>query len=164
MRGDAPTAEQASKVTSNSELQKTDPPVGRPSEADGKVLRRRRGSPGGVPGGNTNRELKDRNAKLDLGVMNADGRGVPQDYVRAHMWFSLSAAQGEQRAVKLLEMAERRMTPAQITEAQKLARDWKPAAGRPDTPAMATVASSPSRILVIVLMVPSVHLRCGPAS
>jgi uncharacterized protein len=66
-------------------------------------------------------------AKLYLGVMYAEGRGVPQDYVRAHMWFSLSAAQGEQRAVKTLEMAERRMTPAQINEAQKLARDWKPA-------------------------------------
>src|SRR6267378_491495 len=66
-------------------------------------------------------------AKLYLGVMYAEGRGVPQDYVRAHMWISLSAAQGEQRAVKTLEMAERRMTPAQINEAQKLARDWKPA-------------------------------------
>ena len=52
---------------------------------------------------------------------------MPQDYVRAHMWFSLSAAQGEQVAVKTLEMAERRMTPVQIAEAQKLARDWKPA-------------------------------------
>ena len=72
-------------------------------------------------------EQGHRVAKLYLGVMYAEGRGVPQDYVRAHMWFSLSAAQGEQRAVKTLEMAERRMTPAQINEAQKLARDWKPA-------------------------------------
>ncbi|WP_347340255.1 hypothetical protein [Bradyrhizobium cytisi] len=60
--------------------------------------------------------------------MYAEGRGVPQDYVPAHMWFSLSAAQGEKKAAKtLIEMAERRMTPAQIAEAQKLARDWKPA-------------------------------------
>jgi uncharacterized protein len=66
-------------------------------------------------------------AKLYLGVMYAEGRGVPRDYVRAHMWFSLSAAQGEQRAVKTLEMTERRVTPAQISEAQKLARDWKQA-------------------------------------
>jgi TPR repeat protein len=66
-------------------------------------------------------------AMLHLGVMYAEGRGVPQDYVCAHMWFSLAAAQGEQRAAKTLtEMAERRMTPAQINEAQKLARDWKP--------------------------------------
>ena len=65
-------------------------------------------------------------AKLNLGVMYAEGRGVQQDYVRAHMWFNLSAAQGEQKAVKALDMAERRMTPVQIAEAQKLAREWKP--------------------------------------
>ena len=59
--------------------------------------------------------------------MYAKGDGVPQDYVRAHMWFSLSAAQGEQRAIKTLGMAERKMTPDQIAEAQKLARGWKPA-------------------------------------
>jgi hypothetical protein len=62
-----------------------------------------------------------------LGNQYANGKGVPQDYVRAHMWFSLSAAQGEQRAVKTLEMTERSMTRAQIDEARKLARDWKPA-------------------------------------
>ena len=70
-------------------------------------------------------------AMHDLGVIYAKGLGVPQDYVRAHMWFSLSAAQGEQMAVKTLEMAERMMTPTQITEAQKLARDWKSATQPP---------------------------------
>ena len=70
-------------------------------------------------------------AMLQLGVMYAEGRGVPQDYVRAHMWFSLATAHGEQGAVKTVEMAERRMTPAQINEAQKLARDWKPATQPP---------------------------------
>ena len=68
---------------------------------------------------------------LHLGVMHAEGRGVPQDYVRAHMWFSLAAAQGEQRAVKTREMAEQRMPPAQINEAQNLAREWKPATQPP---------------------------------
>jgi TPR repeat protein len=66
-------------------------------------------------------------AKLHLGVMYAEGRGVPQNYIRAHMWFSLAAAQGEQKAIKLLDMTVQRMTPAQIAEAQKLARDWRPA-------------------------------------
>src|SRR6266403_2023772 len=70
-------------------------------------------------------------AQTNLGVLYAEGRGVPQDYVRAHMWFSLSRAQGEQSAVKGLEMVEQRMTPAQIAEAQKLARDWKPATQPP---------------------------------
>jgi TPR repeat protein len=76
-------------------------------------------------------EQGHRKATLFLGIMYGEGRGVPQDYVRAHMWFSLSAAQGEQSAVKGLEMAEQRMTPAQIDEAQKLARDWKAATQRP---------------------------------
>ena len=66
-------------------------------------------------------------ARLYLGVMYGEGRGVPQDFVRAHMWFDLSAAQGEQKAVKARDILERSMTPAQIAEAQKLARDWKPA-------------------------------------
>ena len=70
-------------------------------------------------------------ARLVLGIMYAEGRGVGQDYVNAHMWFNLAAAQGEQKAVTALEMAERRMTPAQIAEAQKLARDWKPATQAP---------------------------------
>jgi TPR repeat protein len=64
---------------------------------------------------------------LYLGVMHAEGRGVPQDYVRAYMWFSLSAAQGEQGAVRTLEMAAQRMTPNQVNQAQNLAHDWKPA-------------------------------------
>ena len=65
-------------------------------------------------------------AKLHLGAMYAEGRGVPQDYVRAYMWFDLAKAQGEQKATEPLDMAARRMTPAQIAEAQKLARDWRP--------------------------------------
>jgi TPR repeat protein len=66
-------------------------------------------------------------ARFFLGVMYAKGDGAPQDSVRAHMWFRLSAAQGNQKAIKTLEVAERTMTPAQIAEAEKLARDWKPA-------------------------------------
>jgi len=70
-------------------------------------------------------------AMHDLGVIYAKGLGVPPDYVCAHMWFSLSAAKGEQIAVKNLERAERQMTPAQINEARRLARDWKPATQPP---------------------------------
>jgi uncharacterized protein len=66
-------------------------------------------------------------ARFYLGVMYAKGDGVPQDYIRAHLWLSLSAAQGNQKAITAREVAERTMTPVQIAEAQKLARDWKPA-------------------------------------
>ena len=32
------------------------------------------------------------NARASLGNMYSEGRGVPQDYVRAHMWFNLALA------------------------------------------------------------------------
>ena len=59
------------------------------------------------------------------------GQGVPQDYVQAHMWFNLAAARsspGEvhDRAVQLRDALAERMTTAQVAEAQRLAREWKP--------------------------------------
>ena len=47
------------------------------------------------------------------------------------MWFNLAASRyppGEDRdkAVKNRDIAAKGMTPAQIFEAQKLAREWKP--------------------------------------
>lgn len=70
-------------------------------------------------------------AQYKLGVMYHDGQGVPQDYVHAHMWFSLAAAQfpaseteNRDEAVKARDFVASKMTPAEITEAQKLAREW----------------------------------------
>jgi TPR repeat protein len=64
------------------------------------------------------------NPQHGLGEMYAEGKGVPQDYVLAHMWFNLSAAQGNELAKHDRKKIERRMTPSQIAEAQRLARDW----------------------------------------
>ena len=68
----------------------------------------------------------DADAQVNLGIMYHKGQGVPQDYVSAHMWFNLAAAKGDKDAAKNRDTAEKRMTPAQIAEAQKLAREWKP--------------------------------------
>ena len=65
-------------------------------------------------------------AQSNLGAMYAQGQGVPQDYVLAHMWFNLAAAKGDADAVKNRDRVAAKMTPAQIAEAQKLAREWKP--------------------------------------
>ncbi len=70
-------------------------------------------------------------AQNNLGVMYEDGRGVTQDYVQAHMWYNLVAAglpPGENHdvAVKNRDFVAKLMTPAQIAEAQRLAREWKP--------------------------------------
>jgi uncharacterized protein len=61
-----------------------------------------------------------------LGWMYAEGRGVRQDFIQAHMWYNLSAAQGEQRAAEARDALATQMTPPQIAEAQRLAREWKP--------------------------------------
>ncbi len=69
-------------------------------------------------------------AMNNLSLMYSHGRGVPQDYVRAHMWFNLAASRlppGKVRddAVFNRDSLARLMTPEQIAEAQRLAREWK---------------------------------------
>jgi hypothetical protein len=65
-------------------------------------------------------------AQYNLGVMYAEGRGVAQDYVQAYMWFYLAAAQGDAKALKNRDSIAAKMTSAQIAEAQRLEREWKP--------------------------------------
>jgi hypothetical protein len=47
-----------------------------------------------------------------------------QDYVMAHMYFNIAGAGGDKNAIKGIARAENLMTPSQIAEAQKLAREW----------------------------------------
>ena len=65
-------------------------------------------------------------AQFVLGTMYDGGQGVPQDYVQAHLWYNLAAAQGIEPASKNRDITADKMTPAQINEAQRLAREWKP--------------------------------------
>ena len=72
-------------------------------------------------------------AQYNLGGMYFRGRGVPQDFVLAHMWFNLSvsrvpASEGETREATeiIIDLVASKMTPYQIAEAQRLAREWKP--------------------------------------
>jgi uncharacterized protein len=70
-------------------------------------------------------------AQFNLGMMYVEGQGVPQDYVQAHMWLHLAAAQlpslgTNQRntTVDARDRAASKMTPQQICEAQQLAFEW----------------------------------------
>ena len=72
-------------------------------------------------------------AKYALGEMYAEGRGVRKDYVLAHMWLNLAAAQSYPLSTNLKvfyeskrAMVEGQMNPEQITKAQRLAQTWKP--------------------------------------
>jgi TPR repeat protein len=71
-------------------------------------------------------ESGDATAQHNLGVFYDNGLGVPQDKIKAYIWLSLAAAQGREGAAAFRDLMARRMTPAQIAEAQKLAREWKP--------------------------------------
>src|SRR5215468_8296538 len=71
-------------------------------------------------------EQGDATAQYNLGVLYDNGLGVPQDHIRSYMWFDLSATQGRDGAAAFRDLVKRRMTPGQIAEAQKLAREWKP--------------------------------------
>ena len=76
-------------------------------------------------------EAGDVVAQYNLGVMYANGRGVPQDDAEAHMWTNLAASRmtGELRdsSVKNLDIIAAKMTAEQIGEAQRRAREWNEA-------------------------------------
>ena len=63
-------------------------------------------------------EQGDVQAFAKLGLMYAEAQGVPQDSIQAHMWFNLAAANGEENSAESRDILARKMTPAQITEAQ----------------------------------------------
>jgi protease YdgD len=65
-------------------------------------------------------------AQYDLGLMYLNGWGVTQDHALAYMWLDLAAAGGNKNAITARDSVAQQMTPAQLAEAQKLGRDWKP--------------------------------------
>lgn len=68
----------------------------------------------------------DPDAQLRLSAKYWGGVGVPQDYVEAHRWANLARAQGHMLPSQYFEELVKLMTPNQIEEAQKLAREWTP--------------------------------------
>jgi uncharacterized protein len=78
-------------------------------------------------------------SQLGMGVMYALGQGVPQDYVLAHKWSDLAATHmahsvrvvgadpnRREAAVRYRDAVAVHMTPEQIAEAQRRAREWQP--------------------------------------
>ena len=69
--------------------------------------------------------------------MYEHGRGITRDYVQAYKWVNLVAVHfvppsdrsgtlQREIAVSARDQIGAKMTPAQVAEAQQLARDWKP--------------------------------------
>ena len=67
-------------------------------------------------------------AQFTLGVMYDTGKGVPQDNVEAHMWLNLAASRSSgadrERSVATRDRVAERMTPADLSEAQRRVREW----------------------------------------
>ena len=71
-------------------------------------------------------EQGDARAQFYLGAMYAQGQGVPQDFVLAHMWYNVAAAalSGDEGKLSMENRDDvaSRMTGAQIGRAQEMAR------------------------------------------
>ena len=59
-------------------------------------------------------------AQSNLGLMYANGWGVPEDYVRAYAWWILAAAQEIESAIQNMNDLETRMTADDIARAEEL--------------------------------------------
>jgi TPR repeat protein len=63
-----------------------------------------------------------------IATYHEKARGVPKDVVQAYQWYNLAAANGQEAGAKWRDRLATNMTPAQIEQAQFLARNWKPKA------------------------------------
>ena len=69
-------------------------------------------------------------AQYNLALSYANGEGLPQDYIQANKWLNLADPRSPGEVMdnyrllrdKLAEI----MTAAQVAEAQRLAREWRP--------------------------------------
>jgi len=71
-------------------------------------------------------EQGDARAQAILGVMYAFGEGVPQNKIEAYKWLKLAAEAGESGIAEVRLRVTAAMTPAQIGEAHRLVREFKP--------------------------------------
>jgi gag-polyprotein putative aspartyl protease/Sel1 repeat len=60
-----------------------------------------------------------------LGRMYAAGLGVERDVIAAYAWFNIAVANGDDTAIKSRDDLARKMTSAQILEAQRITREWR---------------------------------------
>ena len=65
-------------------------------------------------------------AQCFFGGFYALGKGgVEQDFCRGYMWISLASEQGNENALKLLDKTRSLMTSEQISEAERMVKEWR---------------------------------------
>lgn len=72
-------------------------------------------------------ERGDHRAQYWLGIMYLAGKGVPEDIVRAHLWLSLAAEQGNRGARINRDGIAQRMNAAQLAAAERQLAAWRKA-------------------------------------
>jgi len=68
-------------------------------------------------------EQGDTEAQANLGTMYINGEGVIQNDIDAYMWVSIAASSGDLKTLEILDLVAKRMTAAEISKAQDLARE-----------------------------------------
>ena len=63
-------------------------------------------------------------ARNNLGLLYYNGQGVPQDYVTAYAWSNIAAAQGDEKAKRIRDLAAAKLGAASLVEAQKLSKEY----------------------------------------
>lgn len=75
-------------------------------------------------------------AQLQLGISYETGEGVPKDGVQAYKWFALAAAQDDEHSLDIkvrLAKLEGKLSKEEISQAQKMAKEFKVGQGTPIT-------------------------------
>ena len=111
----------------------------------------------------------DARAMVELGALYVIGLVVPQDFVLAHMWFNLAASRGDTGAAEQRDSLAEKMVPAERADAQKLAREWRPAATTLDDEVKSSEASSatkppPARVHEAQSLLEVLGYEPGPAT
>ncbi len=72
-------------------------------------------------------------AQSNLGLLYGLGKGVSRNYIKSYAWFTIAIQSGKNNQDKTIkkisnsrEFIAKYMTPAQISEAKRIAREWNP--------------------------------------
>ncbi len=56
--------------------------------------------------------------------MYETGKGVPQDNVQAHLWYSLSSSSGDEQAIRKKAALEAKMNADQLADSSRQEQEW----------------------------------------
>lgn len=85
----------------------------------------------------------DPQSQFALAQLYEQGMGVPQNYLRAHLFYNLAGSKGLAEAREARDALAAKMSIAQVAEAQTLALNWEPVGTHP-RPAATGVGGEPT--------------------